>query len=94
VLVASSGEEALEIYRNNGDEISLVILDLIMAGMGGQQCLDKLLEIDPKAKILIASGYSAGRSAKEAVAAGARGFVSKPFLMKPLLRTVREILDE
>ncbi len=94
VLAAGSGEEALEIYRNKKDEIALVILDLIMAGMGGRQCLDKLLEIDPKTKILVASGYSASGPAKEAVEAGARGFVDKPFQMRHLLRTVREILDE
>ena len=48
VLLARSGEEALEIYAAHRDEISLVILDLIMPGMGGKRCLEELLRMDPR----------------------------------------------
>ncbi len=50
VLLATNGKEALEIYRKEKDNISLVILDLVMPEMGGKQCMKELLEINPEAK--------------------------------------------
>ncbi|MDQ7782911.1 MAG: PAS domain S-box protein [Desulfomonilaceae bacterium] len=94
VLEAAGGEEALEIYAARKDDISLVILDLIMPGMGGEKCLEELLEMDPAVKVLIASGHSASLHATQALKTGARAFVGKPFDTKHLLRTVRKILDE
>jgi len=94
VLTASNGQEALELYRNEKPEISLVILDLIMPKMGGRVCLDELLEFDSSARVLVASGYSANGPTKEALQAGAKGFISKPFEAKELLRIVRKVLDE
>jgi two-component system cell cycle sensor histidine kinase/response regulator CckA len=93
VLTAANGKEALELYKKERDKISLVILDLIMPEMGGKQCLEELLKIDPKARVLIASGYSAEGEAKGALGKGARGFVGKPYNMKGMLRSVREVLD-
>ena len=57
VLTASTGREALDMYTKARDEISLVILDLIMPEMGGKQCLEELLKIDPGVKVLISSGF-------------------------------------
>ena len=48
----------MEIYARRREEISLVILDLIMPGMGGYRCLQELLRVDPDVRILLASGYS------------------------------------
>jgi CheY-like chemotaxis protein len=58
VLIAVNGNEALNLYAKENDKISLVILDLIMPEMGGQECLEKLREIDPDAKIVITSGQA------------------------------------
>lgn len=93
VLTASNGKEALEVYRSRNDEISLVILDLVMPEIGGKQCLRGLLEINPKAKVLIASGFSANGPTKDALTSGAKGFVDKPFALNQLLKAVRETLD-
>lgn len=93
VMTAASGYEALEVYRDNTDRIDMVILDLIMPEMGGKECLEKLLVIAPKVKVLITSGYSADRVAMEPTEIGARGFVGKPYNMKRLLQVVREVLD-
>jgi CheY-like chemotaxis protein len=93
ILTAGTGREALDMYVKAKDEISLVILDLIMPEMGGKRCLEELLKINPDVKILIASGYLAGLSSEESLARGARGFVSKPYDMKELLRAVRHALD-
>ena len=93
VLAAVNGKEALEVYGPRRKEISLVILDLIMPDMGGKQCLDEILKIDPQARVLIASGYSVNGPTREALSAGAKGFVNKPYDMRELLATVREVSD-
>ena len=94
VLTAVNGRDALEVYTTGRQDISLVILDLIMPEMGGKQCLEEIHKIDPQAKVLIASGYSVTGSSNEALAMGAKGFVNKPYDMRELLATVREVLDE
>lgn len=94
VLTARNGNEALELYRKKQADISLVILDLIMPEMGGRECLEKLLEFNPNVRVLVASGYSANGPTKEALHAGAKGFISKPFESHELLRIIRKVLDE
>ncbi|MGO9566222.1 MAG: PAS domain S-box protein [Desulfomonilaceae bacterium] len=94
VLIAANGEEALALYKEKKEQISLVILDLIMPTMGGKDCLQNLLKIDPAVKVLIVSGHAADKTMRECVSLGAKGFVSKPFRMKDLLRQVRKTLDE
>ena len=94
VITAPDGESALELYREKKKKIDLVILDLIMPGMGGRRCLEELLTINPQAKVLIASGYSINGPTKEALEAGARGFIGKPYDITQMLKGVRETLDE
>ncbi len=94
VLIARSGEEALEIYSSHKEDIALVILDLIMPGMGGSRCLEELLRVDPNVKVLVASGYSPNGHAKGQESSGARGFVSKPYDAKDILGAIRGVLDK
>ena len=93
VLTSANGREALEVYRNKRESISLVILDLIMPEMSGRHCLEQLLRMNPTAKVLVASGYAANGPAKETRESGATGFVSKPFDMKEILLAIRKCLD-
>lgn len=91
-LLAESGEQALEIYANRRDEIDLVILDLGMPGMGGEQCMKQLLENHPHVKVLVASGYSTGVMDKDLLHSGTAGFIGKPYQIGVLMRKVREAL--
>jgi PAS domain S-box-containing protein len=93
VVTAPSGERALEIYRARGAELDLVVMDLGMPGMGGRQALERLLALNPQARVIIASGYAAQGRVKEALESGAMGYVAKPFRQLDLLATVREVLD-
>jgi PAS domain S-box-containing protein len=92
VLAAEDGEQALEIFRGD-TRVDLVILDIGMPGMGGRACLRELLKSDPRAKVIIASGYSSDEDAKEALAAGATGFVAKPYRVAELFGKIRDLLD-
>ena len=93
-LTASSGEEALNIYSGKPKEIDLVLLDIGMPGMGGHKCLQELLKLDPKQKVIIASGYSINGQVKKSIEAGSAGFVGKPYQVFDLLNKVREVLDD
>jgi PAS domain S-box-containing protein len=94
VLTAANGETALEIYRKEHRGIDLVILDLIMPGMGGMRCLGEMLKINPRGRILVASGYSAGGPAREAIDAGARGYLGKPYDIDKMLTVIRDVLEK
>ncbi|MBN2126058.1 MAG: PAS domain S-box protein [Deltaproteobacteria bacterium] len=93
-LAAESGERAVEIFEKEKERIDLVILDLSMPGMGGQKCLGRLLELNPRIKVIIASGYSANRRVKETLEMGATAFIAKPYHHVDLLKKVREVCDE
>ena len=93
VLTAVSGEEALEIYKAQKLSVSLVILDLLMPGMGGQQCLQKILALNPTQKVIIASGYAATGQAQEVLDQGAMGFLSKPYDLERMIQLISSVLS-
>jgi DNA-binding NtrC family response regulator len=93
VLTAANGKEALDVYNKERGRISLVILDLIMPEMGGRQCLEEILKIDPGAPVLIASGFAPNGQTAETLETGARGFVGKPYDMRQMLHAIRGALD-
>ncbi len=93
VLTASSGEEALQTYESSGEDIDMVLLDLSMPGMGGRKTLERLLELDPEAKIVISSGYTITDMENDLAGAGAAGYINKPYRLNDLLRKIREILE-
>jgi len=94
VKMAVNGEQALDIYREHGKFIDLVLLDLNMPGMGGHKCLQELLRLDPTVRVLIASGYSASGQARDTLESGAAGFIGKPYQLRELEAAVRRVLDE
>ncbi len=92
VLVARSGREAIRIYREKGAEIDLVVLDVVMPDMGGQETYDRLKEIDPGVRVLLLSGYSINGQASEMLSRGCDGFIQKPFDLEKLSQKLGEIL--
>ena len=93
-ILASSGEEALEQYAQSHGKIDAIILDLGMPGMGGKACLPELLKIDPRAKVLIASGYAQLEVAEEMKRLGASDMVAKPYRSTELLGRLRNLLED
>ena len=92
VLSAKDGQEAIELYRNNKDEIDIVLLDMIMPNMSGGEVYDHLKEINPEVKALLLSGYSIDGEATEILNQGCDGFIQKPFDIKKLSAEIRKIL--
>ncbi len=94
VFLASGGNEAIEIYRENSNKIDLVILDMIMPGMSGGETYKVLKSINPDIKVMLSSGYNIGGEAREIMEHGFNDFIQKPFTMIKLSHTIRKILDK
>ena len=93
VLTASDGHKALNTFMEHADDIDLVVLDLSMPILSGREVMDQLQALDPKTRIIIASGYSSDNEIDELVAGGARAYIQKPYHISDLVGTVRAILD-
>ena len=94
VITADSGDQAIELYRRKGDEIDLVILDMIMPGLSGSETFDQLKLIQPGIKTILTSGYSPDGKAADILGRGCGGFLQKPFNIIDLSNKVRNVLDE
>jgi CheY-like chemotaxis protein len=94
VITAKDGEEALSLYERQGSEIDLVLLDVVMPGLGGGEVFDRLKIINPEMKCLLLSGYSIDGEASEIMKRGCDGFIQKPFKLKDLSKSIREILRQ
>jgi len=94
VLTTTNARDALDLYRNQRSDISLVLLDLIMPEMGGKECFQELVNINPQVRVILSSGFLSDGTTEEARVFGVRGLVEKPYNMRQLLGMVRDVLDE
>jgi len=92
VYLAEDGIEAVEMYERERDRIDLVVLDLMMPRLSGQDAFRRLLQIDPHVRVLFVSGYS-GEPIFGAECERGFGFLAKPYRPDDLARAVREALD-
>jgi CheY-like chemotaxis protein len=93
VLTAGSGPEALETYRSHDGPIHLVIFDMIMPCMSGNELFERIRALDPNVRALLSSGYGLNGQAREILDSGCDGFIQKPFDLRELSRKVRELLE-
>jgi two-component system cell cycle sensor histidine kinase/response regulator CckA len=91
-LVASDGEGAITIFREQRDRIVLVLLDQSMPGMDGVTVFQKLREIKPDIKVLLASGYSKEEVSERFRGMGLSGFIQKPYNLNSLSSEVQRVL--
>ncbi|MFT5702440.1 MAG: two-component system cell cycle sensor histidine kinase/response regulator CckA [Desulforhopalus sp.] len=94
VHTAGSGREAIDFYSARTTEIDLIILDMIMPELSGEETFSRLLIINPAVRVLLSSGYSLDGQAENILAAGCCGFIQKPFNINQFSQKIRTILDE
>lgn len=94
VLLAASGAEGIVMYQRHADDIDLVILDLSMPGMDGEQALACLRELDPEVRVLLSSGYDEREVTQRFEDQNLAGFMQKPYRAGALIRKVFELLQE
>jgi CheY-like chemotaxis protein len=93
VVEAVDGEDALEKFRELGERISLVILDVIMPKMNGREVYDEIRRIVPNMRVLFCSGYARDVVISQGGLEEGMDYLAKPFTPKELLMKIREVLD-
>ena len=94
ILEAPTGVKALEVWKENRNEISLLLTDLVMPdGMTGKALAQRLLQENSKLKVIYMSGYSAEVVGKDFPFTEDVNFLTKPFPAQKLAQTIRNCLD-
>lgn len=91
VLVARDGVEALEVFRQRGDEIIAVLLDLTMPRLDGAETFVELRRIRPEVKIILSSGFDGTESVGRFMGEPSVGFIKKPYRPSELIEAVLAI---
>jgi CheY-like chemotaxis protein len=91
-MAATSGPEAIELYRKHGPQIAAVMLDLTMPQMDGGQTFSELRLIDPEVKVLLMSGFNEQDAINRFSGKGLSAFLQKPFKPQILRQTLRAML--
>ncbi|MBW2355083.1 MAG: response regulator [Deltaproteobacteria bacterium] len=93
VLQARTGKEAVEIARTFDGQIDLALLDIKLPDMSGNDVYPLIMEARPDLKVIVCNGHSIDGSAREILAAGAGGFIQKPFSIPTLAKKLKEVLE-
>jgi len=94
VIIAVNGQDALKKYKTGKNEIALIILDMIMPDMDAEEVYAALHKINPKAKILLASGHSFDERINRLIKKGCSGFITKPFILNSLFDKITKALNQ
>ena len=94
ILEACSGNEALSFAGQYQNEIDLLLTDVVMPHMSGQELAEKLRTLYPQLKVLFMSGYTDDTMVRHGIQTAKIEFLNKPFLLNALTSKVREVLDK
>ncbi|NES19386.1 MAG: response regulator [Symploca sp. SIO3E6] len=93
VMIARDGIEAIALYNEYKDEISIVLVDMMMPEMNGPNTIRTLQEINPQVPIIAVSGLAASDKLNQATMMGIKTFLYKPYTAKELLTAIKEVLQ-
>ena len=93
VLVAASGEEALELLRAHDAQIAVVLLDMTMPGIGGEETLRRMRMSSARQPVIVMSGYSESETMQRCADLGVVRFIQKPFEIETLLSAAKTFLS-
>ena len=94
VLTASDGQVAVEQFRNNSDDIILVILDLIMPRLDGEETFRELRRIRENVRVIMCSGYNEQEVTHRFTGKSLAGFLHKPYMFRQIEAKIKEVLNE
>jgi len=93
VLEAVDGLDAVKLYKKRGEDVDLILMDVVMPRMNGVEASRKILHIDPQARILYITGHARGYAQGEAFdEEGVMGVIHKPFSLKEIDSKVKRAL--
>lgn len=93
VLGAKSGNEAVDIFKSNLDTIDLVLLDLVMPDMGGEDTFDILKKLKPDVNVLLSTGYNENEVVLKLLKSGCKDYIQKPFTLDKLMEKLSATLN-
>jgi two-component system cell cycle sensor histidine kinase/response regulator CckA len=93
-VIASDGREAVEKYRQDPARFTLVLLDLTMPHLDGEETFRHLRQINPGVKVVLMSGFNQQEAISRFTGKGLAGFVQKPFEVGTLLAVIRQAFFE
>lgn len=94
VVARNSSIEALELFKKKKDRFDLVITDMTMPNMTGDELARRLTEIRPDIPVILCSGYSEQLTAARAEEIGIKSFIHKPLVIRDLATAIRDVLDK
>ncbi len=92
VVAAADGAEGVERFRNRADEIQVVILDLTMPGLSGEEAFREIRRIRPDVPVILTSGYNENDVTTRFAGKGVAGFIQKPFRTAELMEVLAQAL--
>jgi CheY-like chemotaxis protein len=92
VATAASGQEAVDYYREFSNEIDLIVLDMVMPEMNGQECFRELKIINPGVRAVLSTGYGLNGKAQEIIDEGMFGFITKPYHLREFSEAIKNAL--
>jgi CheY-like chemotaxis protein len=93
VVTAQDGVEAIERFRQLGDEIDLVMLDMAMPRLGGRDCFRELKKIRPDVRAILSTGYSLDEATQSVLDEGMAGFAQKPYVLNQLAGVLAKAME-
>jgi CheY-like chemotaxis protein len=93
VLPAANGREAIQQFAARAAEVDVVLLDLTMPGMSGEETLRELKRIRPDVKVVLSSGYNEAEATERFAGHDLAGFLQKPYAVPRLAEAIRVVLD-
>ena len=88
-----SSIEALELFKTRPDAFDLVITDLTMPNMTGDELAEKLMAIRPDIPVILCTGFSTRITEEKAKNMGIRAFIMKPLIRRDIAETIRKVID-
>ena len=93
ILLAENGQEAVDLFTEHHNKIDLVLMDMVMPKMNGEEAFLKMKDIDKNCKVVISSGFSKNESIEKMRKAGLAGFIRKPYKDYELSQILSNILS-
>ena len=93
VLQARDGREGAQVFRERAEEIAVVLLDLTMPELSGEEAFEEIRRIDPDARVILSSGFNEEEASGQFAGKGLLGFLQKPYETGALLAKLREAME-
>jgi CheY-like chemotaxis protein len=92
-LIANDGIDAVALYAQHKDKVSVVLMDMMMPNMAGPTAISILKKMNPQVKIIAVSGLPSSDKVKAAMETGVNAFLPKPYTSQELLKTLQTVLN-